>query len=268
VDRLGEQRPGQPGVLEGPPRERPEHRLEPVNRAGPRLIRSGPHRPLLAPAHLDEQLLLGWEVAVQRGRGDAGPLGDRHDGCRAISPGLDQLAGGAEQPLSRREARDRGHAGSARSTIAAASTPAGSVPYTRPPSPASRAAQKASATAGGAKRTSSEAWSATARSSTTRRAENCGSEDSNTATPRSRMRSRCASSRASAPAASEHSSRKAGNSSGSRTIARSTSSAATFPEPSQIEFSGASRYKSGSDDSTNPFPPRHSSASAAWGAAR
>jgi len=34
--------------------------------------------------------------------------------------------------------------------IASASTPAGSVPYTRPPSPASRAAQNASAIAGGA----------------------------------------------------------------------------------------------------------------------
>ena len=52
-------------------------------------------------------------------------------------------------------------------------------------------------------------------------------------------------------------------------IARSTSSAATLPEPSQIEFSGASRYSSAiPDSSTKPLPPRHSSASAAWPAAR
>ena len=41
--------------------------------------------------------------------------------------------------------------------IALASTPPGSVPNTRPPSPASRAAQNASATAGGEWRTSSDA---------------------------------------------------------------------------------------------------------------
>jgi hypothetical protein len=53
------------------------------------------------------------------------------------------------------------------------------------------------------------------------------------------------------------------------TIARSTSSAATLPDPSQIEFSGASRYMSGiPESSTNPLPPRHSSASAACAAAR
>src|SRR5436305_10275695 len=67
---------------------------------------------------------------------------------------------------------DRGHAGSARSMIAPASTPPGSVPYTRPDSPARRETQNASATAGVECRTSSDAWSATARSSTTRRAWN------------------------------------------------------------------------------------------------
>src|SRR5881275_745388 len=51
------------------------------------------------------------------------------------------------------------HTGSARSMIALASTPVGSVPYTRPPSPARRDAQNASATAGGACLTSSEACS-------------------------------------------------------------------------------------------------------------
>jgi len=50
---------------------------------------------------------------------------------------------------------------------------------------------------------------------------------------------------------------------------RSTSSALTLPEPSQIELSGASRYSRGiTDSSTYPLPPRHSSASAANPAAR
>ena len=55
-------------------------------------------------------------------------------------------------------------------TIARVSTPAGSVPNARPPSPARREAQNASATAGGAWRTSSEPCSASAMRSTTRRA--------------------------------------------------------------------------------------------------
>ena len=54
--------------------------------------------------------------------------------------------------------------------MASKSTPAGSVPYSRPPSPASREAQKASATAGGALRTSSEPCRHSAIASTTRRA--------------------------------------------------------------------------------------------------
>ena len=54
--------------------------------------------------------------------------------------------------------------------IAPKSVSAGSVPKAWPRSPASRDAQKASATAGGAWRTSSEPWSASAMRSTTRRA--------------------------------------------------------------------------------------------------
>ena len=43
----------------------------------------------------------------------------------------------------------------------------------------------------------------------------------------------------------------------------------TFPDPSQIEFSGLSRRRRGmGDSSTNPLPPRHSRASATSGAAR
>ena len=68
---------------------------------------------------------------------------------------------------------------------------------------------------------------------------------------------------------SSHSARNDGRPSGSLTTARSTSSAATLPEPSQIDSSGASRYSSGMpESSTNPLPPRHSSASAACAAAR
>ncbi len=50
------------------------------------------------------------------------------------------------------------------------STPAGSVPYSRPPSPPRREAQNASATAAGALRTSSEPCRHSAMPSTTRRA--------------------------------------------------------------------------------------------------
>src|SRR5205807_6511037 len=82
------------------------------------------------------------------------------------------------------------HTGSARSMIAPASTVRGNVPYTRPPSPASRVAQKASATAGGENRTNSDACSATARSSTIRRASNCGSSSPGSAITWSRRRSR------------------------------------------------------------------------------
>src|SRR5262249_46869624 len=62
--------------------------------------------------------------------------------------------------------RDRVHIGSARSTIAAASTPPGSVPYTRPLAPSRRAAQNASATNCGQWSKSDEAGSTIARSPT------------------------------------------------------------------------------------------------------
>ena len=52
--------------------------------------------------------------------------------------------------------------------------------------------------------------------------------------------------------------------SGCRARARSASRAATLPDPSQIDCSGASRYSRGiPDSSTYPLPPKHSSASAA-----
>ncbi len=63
--------------------------------------------------------------------------------------------------------------------------------------------------------------------------------------------------------------KNASTDSGLRAIARSTSSAMTFPEPSQIELSGLSRNSRGRvDSSTNPLPPRHSSASATVGGVR
>ena len=59
--------------------------------------------------------------------------------------------------------------------------PRGSVPNTRPRASPRRPAQNASATAGGAVRTSSEAWKATARSSTARRASHCASSPASSA---------------------------------------------------------------------------------------
>ena len=85
---------------------------------------------------------------------------------------------------------------------------------------------------GGAGRTSSEPWSASARRSTTPAARiSSRSRSANS----SRRRATCASRRASAPAASSTSARNASSASGSRASARSTSSAMTLPEPSQIE---------------------------------
>ena len=73
----------------------------------------------------------------------------------------------------------------------------------------------------------------------------------------------------SAPRASATSASSASTAAGSRASARSTSSALTLPEPSQIEFSGASRYSRGSPlSSTYPLPPRHSSASPTTAGAR
>ena len=108
---------------------------------------------------------------------------------------------------------------------------------------ARREAQNASATSGGAPRTSSEPWSASASSSTS-----CGARVSSArgiAELARAARAVKASRRASAPAASSTSARKASSAPGERASARSTSSAMTLPEPSQIEHSGASRYRRG-----------------------
>ena len=103
-----------------------------VHRSRPRVVRRRPHRALLSradvPEDFEEQLLLGHEMPVQRARGHPGAVGDRDDRRGAIAALLDQLARHRQQPLARREAGRGAHAGSARSTIAAAFTPAGSVP--------------------------------------------------------------------------------------------------------------------------------------------
>ncbi len=83
------------------------------------------------------------------------------------------MVGGVAGPAPRPPAPKRTHSYACtrpRATIASKSVPAGSVPYSRPPSRPRRAAQKASATAGSPWRTSSEPCSARAIDSTTRRA--------------------------------------------------------------------------------------------------
>ena len=79
-----------------------------MRRAGRHRAIGGAHRLDLAVAdraeQLDEQLLLGGEVAIQRPGGDAGPLGDRDHRGGAVAPLLDQLLRGAQQPLARRDA--------------------------------------------------------------------------------------------------------------------------------------------------------------------
>ena len=75
-------------------------------------------------------------MAVQRPRGDPRALGDRQHRGGGVAALVDQLARGVQQPFPGADAitviaaaASRSfHAGSARSTIAAASTPAGSVP--------------------------------------------------------------------------------------------------------------------------------------------
>lgn len=122
--------------------------------------------------------------------------------------------------------------------IAPVSTPAYSVPNAMPQSPPKRDAQNASATAGSPWRTSSEPCSTSASDSTSRRARYSIPSRSVSSL---RTRSTASSSRASPPAASSTSSKNAATDSGCRPIARSASSAATLPEPSQIDISGASR---------------------------
>src|SRR5581483_6892408 len=68
--------------------------------------RRGAHRALLALAHrtehLDEELLLGGEMAIQGARGDPGALGDRQHRGGAIAALLDELARGEQQALAGR----------------------------------------------------------------------------------------------------------------------------------------------------------------------
>ena len=185
-------------------------------------------------------------MAIQRARGNAGALGDRDHRAPTVAALLDQLPRGRS---SRSRVGDDCraavlHAGSARSMIAPASTPGGSVPYTRPPSPPEP---------GGAERVGDGRRGVADEQRALQRErelldEAAGPElalvhpapvawtPPQRARDASRTRARWASSRASPPAASSHSAMNAGSPSGSLTIARRTSSAATLPEPSQIEF--------------------------------
>lgn len=61
---------------------------------------------------------------------------------------------------------------------------------------------------------------------------------------------------------SDHGSKNTSRDAGFRAIARATSRAMTFPDPSQMAFRGDSRKSRGMiDSSTYPFPPRHAIAS-------
>ena len=83
--------------------------------------------------------------------------------------------------------------------------------------------------------------------STTRRAR----ASSSSGRPRSeRSFPTKASRRVSVPAASPISEKNTSTDAGCRAIARSTSRQITLPEPSQIEFSGVSRYSRGMPDSS------------------
>ena len=135
-----------------------------------------------------------------------------------------------------------------RAMIASASTPGGSVPYCRPPSPARREAQNASATAAGAWRTSSEPCRASAIRSTTRRAR--GSIDSTSANSSRSAATERVEAGVGAGRLVELVEERREAPAGERLSARRTSSAMTLPEPSQIDASGISRYRRGMPDSS------------------
>src|SRR5262249_5365608 len=156
-----DQRPGEARVAERTLRERDEDGLDALHvRPTRRLLRRQLDGSNLAVTHhpeqLHEQLALRAPVAIQGARGQAGSLGHRGHGGGGVTALLHELLGRAQEALARgeRSGGRRHHAGSARAMMARASTPAGSVPYTRPPPFPSLAAQNASATAAGAKRTS------------------------------------------------------------------------------------------------------------------
>ena len=107
IDRLSDQRPRQPGASERAGREGRQHGLEAIDVGRVVGHRRGrlPHRLHLAIAdraeQLDEQVLFGVEVAVQRPGRDTGALGDRGHRRGAVAALLDQLAGRAQEPLAR-----------------------------------------------------------------------------------------------------------------------------------------------------------------------
>ena len=128
IDRLGDQRPGEPRVASAR-RANVASTVcshSPVAGAG-RIPRRRPHRPLLARAdraeHLDEQLLLGGEVAIQGAGGHACALGDRDHRGGAVAALLHQLLGGGQQTLAGAGARSRSRAGEWRTARRGSSPP-------------------------------------------------------------------------------------------------------------------------------------------------
>src|SRR5438094_751869 len=149
---------------------------------------------------------------------------------RRLFPGMRDLFGFLNHPSPYKRGR-------CRSITDFRSWPFGKTPNICPHSPSSREAQKSSAAAGSPKRSINEASSATAIRSTRPRARNSMASGSaiscvNLSSARCKRESWGAESTSSKYAASE---------SGSCCMARNTSSALTLPEPSQMEFSGASR---------------------------
>ena len=146
-----------------------------------------------------------------------------------------------------RSGQDAAATGVIRLMMVPVSALGGSVPNAPPQSPPSRDAANASATAGSPYRASSDPCSTSAMSSARRRARTSAWPGSASS---AFSRAMAASSRGSAPAAWPTSAKKASADSGWRCRTRSVSSAATLPEPSQMDCRGASRYSRGSPDSS------------------
>src|SRR5581483_5780574 len=100
VDRLVDERPGEARVPERATRVGRDHGLEAADdRVG--AARGRVHLVELVLAggakHLDEEIALRGEVAVERAGGDAGPLGDREDRRGGVAALLHHLARRADQ---------------------------------------------------------------------------------------------------------------------------------------------------------------------------
>src|SRR3989344_3423559 len=159
----------------------------------------------------------------------------------------------------------QGACGVDRATIASTPPPRGKVPYTRPDDWPKRLAINPSLTAAFPASSNNLACNATAISSVSCRARYWISWVSiNADFSCSTCRANCLS-----PCPSPNSLNNASSTPGSLDKARSTSRHCTLPEPSQVEFTGASRYRRGKMlSSTYPAPPMHSAASLIMAGAR